>query len=117
MNQVAQSALDRGIQGASMGSIAGPWGAAIGFVGGATYGAIEGEQIVEDERLEDLRVDRENREGKLLAQSNANKSQDPSYSNSNFSSISGTNTLPMSDPNKIQQPTQRDQQLQSLGLG
>ena len=68
-------------------------------------------------------MDKENKEGKLLAQANAVKSQDASYNNSNFSSISGTNTLPMSNPTQLRsgteptQPTQRDQQLQSLGFG
>ena len=75
------------------------------------------EQIVEDERLENVRIDKENRADKLLAQSAANASEDTSYNNSNFSSISGTDTLPMNNPNQVQQPTQRDQQLQSLGLG
>ena len=131
MDQVATSTLAGAGKGASYGASVGSIipgvgtlvGGGIGAIGGAAYGYVQGEKIVENERLEDIRVDKENKEGKLLAQANAVKSHDESYNNSNFSSISGTSTLPMSDPTQLRsgtepiQPTQRDQQLQSLGFG
>tara|TARA_R110000744_G_scaffold215963_1_gene334754 strand:+ start:215 stop:610 length:396 start_codon:yes stop_codon:yes gene_type:complete len=131
MGTVGQSALSGAAQGASMGMTFGPWGAAIGAVGGGIYGYYQGEQLEEEAKIEQKKVETDNTRGRLLAQQASSQSQHDSYNNNAFSSISGAdslpmshyNTLPMSDPTQLrpgtepQQQTQMNQQVQALGLG
>ena len=131
MNQVGQSALSGAAQGASMGMTFGPWGAAIGAVGGGIYGYYQGEQLEEEAKVEQQKIEADNTRGRLLAQQAASKAQHSSYNNSDFSDMAGTstlpmshyNTLPMSDPTQLRpgveprQQTQMNEQIQTLGLG
>ncbi len=132
MDAVASGALSGAAQGASMGMVFGPWGAAVGAVAGGIYGGVKGKkqkkaneaasleaaQIEQEETAaRQVLADSENKK-KQLAQWDADEaalhSQDPSYNNPSFSSISGTSTLPMSDPT---QKTQMNEQTQALGFG
>jgi hypothetical protein len=123
MDQVTQSALSGAAQGASMGMTFGPWGAAIGAVGGGIYGYTQGEKEVEAQRIAKVQDDKNNSTNRILAQQAASQSQDVSYNNPNFSSISGANTLPMSDSTQMRpgvephQQTQMNEQTQALGFG
>ncbi len=132
MDAVASGALSGAAQGASMGMVAGPWGAAIGAVAGGIYGGVQGDkkkkankaasleaaEIKQQEVAAEQALADSEYKKKQLAQWNATESehhsQDPSYNNPNFSSISGTNTLPTSNPT---QQTQMNEQIQALGFG
>ena len=123
-NYVQEGVLSGVQTGASVGYKAGGiWGGIIGAVGGGLVGFGSGktnQYAAETQHHKDFLQGGQDR---VLAYQQAQASQDKSYNNPTFSHMSGASTLPVADPTQLSrpvepsQPTQRQEQLRSLGLG
>lgn len=93
-SQANTQALSYGMQGAQMGMAFGPWGAAIGGVGGAAFGYIDGKN--KDDEL--ARQNKEAKENKITADTKKMfknmKAGSSNEGTQDLSSVTNTNTTP-----------------------